>query len=69
MKLRATFVFEYELTDDLGMRRFLYGTVDPEECAKVDYESSPDALFNSLVITEISPTEYKVEVVKEDAKL
>ena len=47
MKLRATLVWEYDLTDDLKEREATYGTINPFECAEVDNGHGPQTLVEA----------------------
>ncbi len=68
MKLRATFVFEYDLNDNLEDRLDAYGATDPDECARIDQDDDPITLIEVLTGDD-EIVEHRVEVVKEDAKL
>lgn len=46
MKLRLYIEADYEITDDLAERERIYGTADPDECAKVDEGTDPIELLD-----------------------
>ena len=48
MRLRATWVADYELPKNLTERLNAYGTVDPIECAEVDMSHDYDTLFEAV---------------------
>ncbi len=68
MKLRATFVFEYDLADNLVDRQDAYGATDPDECARIDQDNDPITIIEVLTAND-EIVEHRVEVVKEDAEL
>lgn len=49
MRLRATWVADYELPKNITERLHTYGTVDPIACAEVDMSHDYDTLFEAVV--------------------
>jgi hypothetical protein len=61
VKMRVTAVHEYILPDNLKERARIYGTTDPDECARIDQSGDPDLLLSLSV-----PVSFTVEAVRED---